>query len=105
MGTGFFLLCCIYLLYLTSCSSETSCFTELSAETGIDFMYNFGDYSYENILESSGSGITVFDYDGDGWMDLYMMNGTWLEGISDKEAKFFENTPNRLYRNRGDATC
>ena len=43
-------------------------------------MYNFGDYTYENILESSGSGVTVFDYDGDGWMDIYMMNGTWLEG-------------------------
>jgi hypothetical protein len=67
-------------------------------------MYNFGDYTYENILESSGSGVTVFDYDGDGWMDLYMMNGTWLEGISDEEGKVFENTPNRLYRNRGDGT-
>lgn len=103
-GTGLSLLCCIYLLGQTSCKTSTSCFTEVSAEAGIDFMYNFGDYTYENILESSGSGITVFDYDGDGWMDLYMMNGTWLEGISDEEGKVFENTPNRLYRNHGDGT-
>ena len=37
-------------------------------------------------------------------MDLYMMNGTWLEGISDEEGKVFENTPNRLYHNQGDGT-
>ncbi len=67
-------------------------------------MYNFGDYTYENILESSGSGITVFDYDGDGWMDLYMMNGTWLQGISDEEGKVFADTPNKLYHNQGDGT-
>jgi len=103
-GTGFFLLCYIYLFTQTSCNSTTDYFTEVSNEAGIDFMYNFGDYTYENILESSGSGITVFDYDGDGWMDLYMMNGTWLEGISDKEGKVFENTPNRLYHNMGDGT-
>lgn len=103
-GTGILLLCWIYLLSLTSCNSATDCFTEISAKAGIDFMYNFGDYTYENILESSGSGLTVFDYDGDGWMDLYMMNGTWLEGISDKEGKIFENTPNRLYHNQGDGT-
>jgi hypothetical protein len=103
-GTGLFLLCCIYLFTQNSCENTSACFTEVSPEAGIDFMYNFGDYTYENILESSGSGITVFDYDGDGWMDLYMMNGTWLEGISDEEGKVFVNTPNRLYRNLGDGT-
>ncbi|MDF1574858.1 MAG: CRTAC1 family protein [Bacteroidales bacterium] len=103
-GTGLLLLCCIYLFTPLSCDTPSYCFTEVSSEAGVDFMYNFGDYSYENILESSGSGVTVFDYDGDGWMDLYMMNGTWLEGISDEEGRIFENTPNRLYHNQGDGT-
>lgn len=91
-------------MLLGSCNQERTGFTEITREAGIDFLYNFGDYTYENILESSGSGITVFDYDGDGHMDLYMMNGTWLEGISDEEGKLFENTPNKLYRNQGDGT-
>jgi len=103
-GTALFLLFAISLIFLSTCKQEQTRFTEQSSEAGIDFMYNFGDYTYENILESSGSGITVFDYDGDGWMDLYMMNGTWLEGISDEEGKVFKNTPNKLYRNRGDGT-
>jgi hypothetical protein len=103
-GSGLALISGICLLSLLSCEQNIARFTEVSSDAGIDFMYNFGDYTYENILESSGSGITVFDYDGDGWMDLYMMNGTWLEGISDEEGKVFQNTPNKLYRNQGDGT-
>ena len=91
-------------LALNSCTTEGVRFEEVSAEAGIDFRYNFGDYTYENILESSGSGVTVFDFDGDGLMDLYMMNGTWLEGISDPEGKVFEDSRNKLYRNLGDGT-
>jgi hypothetical protein len=91
-------------LALTGCKRTEVLFEEVSREAGINFMYNFGDYSYENILESSGSGITVFDYDGDGFMDLYLMNGTWLEGISDEEGKIFKDSPNKLYRNKGDGS-
>ncbi len=79
-------------------------FVDVTEEAGIDFRYTFGDTTYENILESSGSGVTVFDYDGDGLLDLYLLNGTYLEGISDPEGRVFRDTPNRLYRNRGDGT-
>ncbi len=79
-------------------------FTDITQQAGIDFRYTFGDLKYENILESSGSGVTVLDYDSDGDMDLYMLNGTWLEGISDPDGRVFKDTPNRLYRNNGDGT-
>lgn len=77
---------------------------DVTNKVGIDFKYTFGDYDYENILESSGSGVTVFDYNNDGFMDLYMMNGTYLEGISQKEGTVFKNTANRLYKNNGDGS-
>jgi hypothetical protein len=79
-------------------------FTDVTAPAGIHFRYTFGDSTYENILESSGSGVTVFDYDGDGDLDLYMLNGTYLEGISDPAGRAFASTPNELYRNNGDGT-
>ncbi len=79
-------------------------FKDIAADAGIDFRYTFGDYTYENILESSGSGISILDYNGDGWMDVYMLNGTYLEGISDPEGIVFKNTPNKLYKNNGDGT-
>lgn len=79
-------------------------FVDVAEKVGLDFRYTFGDYNYENILESSGSGITIFDYNGDGWMDIYMLNGTYLEGISDPSGKVFNHTPNSLYRNNQDGT-
>jgi hypothetical protein len=57
-----------------------------------------------NILESSGSGITVFDYNNDELMDLFMMNGTYIEGVSDPEGKVFKNSSNKLYKNNGNGT-
>jgi hypothetical protein len=56
MGTGPGLACGILLLVSLSCEQHMPDFTEVSSEAGIDFLYNFGDYTYENILESSGSG-------------------------------------------------
>ena len=100
----------IYSLFLMSIPALLSAqknnvmYTDVTSKAGIDFKYTFGDYSYENILESSGSGITVFDYNNDGLMDLYMMNGTYLEGISDPKGKVFKGTSNKLYKNNGNGT-
>lgn len=90
--------------FLSCKKTAQGTFTDVTREAGIAFHYNFGDLSYQNILESSGSGVVVFDYDGDGDQDLYLLNGTYLEGISDAEGKVFEHTPNALYRNNGDGT-
>lgn len=83
---------------------EKVTFIDVTETSGIDFNYNFGDYNYENILESSGSGITVFDYNNDGLMDLFMMTGTYLPGISDEGGKGFANSRDKLYRNNGNGT-
>ena len=104
---AYFTLWVLILITLTGKSSgqySSPFFKDVTREAGIHFRYNFGDHTYENILESSGSGITIFDFNNDGWMDLYMLNGTYLEGISDPEGRVFQNTPNELYRNNGDGT-
>lgn len=94
----------IFLFSINPLFSQKVKLTDITQKAGITFKYNFGDYTYENILESSGSGVTILDYNGDGWMDIYMLNGTYLEGISDEAGKVFRNTPNELYRNNGDRT-
>ena len=105
MFKGFF-----YFLFLMSipasmlAQKKNVIFADVTSESGIDFKYTFGDYSYENILESSGSGITIFDYNNDGLMDIYMMNGTYLEGISKPKGKVFKDATNKLYKNNGDGT-
>jgi hypothetical protein len=79
-------------------------FTDVTAKSGIDFRYTFGDDSYVNIIESSGSGVTVFDYNNDNLMDIFLLNGTWLEGISDAAGKVYSNSTDKLYRNNGDGS-
>ncbi|MDP3003853.1 MAG: CRTAC1 family protein [Bacteroidales bacterium] len=96
-----FLMCIPVVL---SAQKNSVIFKDVTRQAGIDFKYTIGDYSYVNILESSGSGITVFDYNNDQLMDLYLMNGTYLEGISDPEGKVFKNIHNMLYKNNGNGT-
>jgi len=79
-------------------------FKDITEQAGVDFRYTFGDSTYGNILESSGSGVTIFDYDGDEDLDLYMLNGAYLEGISDPEGKVFGDAANVLFRNNGNGT-
>jgi hypothetical protein len=102
--TGLWAILMVLISPVAWAQSKKPAFTDVTEESGITFKYNFGDYTYENILESSGSGITVLDFNNDGWMDLYMLNGTYMIGISDLEGKVFEHTPNHLYRNNGDGT-
>jgi len=52
-----------------------------------------------HLLESGGSGLALFDYDGDGDLDLYFVNGWRLDG-----EKIVERGRNALYRNKGDGT-
>jgi len=100
----FSLLLVMLIPIITSAQKKSIIFTDVTKEAGIDFKYTIGDYSYVNILESSGSGITVFDYNNDQLLDLYLMNGTWIEGISDRDGKIFNNTSNKLYKNNGNGT-
>jgi enediyne biosynthesis protein E4 len=76
-------------------------FRDVAAEVGLDFRYTFGDFAYDNILESSGSGATWLDADGDGDLDLYLLNGAYLEGVSDPKGRAVAGATNRLYCNDG----
>jgi hypothetical protein len=41
-------------------------FNDVTSRAGITFRYTFGDFAYDNILESSGSGVAFLDYNNDG---------------------------------------
>ncbi len=84
-------------------------FTELAVESGIDFVETIGDNDMTNIVESAGAGCGFLDYDGDGWMDIYLVNGRWQQGLSDPDLDEDDRKKNaaatgKLYRNRGDGS-
>ena len=104
--SGYRFLFILLPLLLSFCGDESSTppslpihYTDVTVAAGIDFThYNGarGDYYY---VETYGSGAGFFDYDDDGWMDIYLVNGSSLSGeIPDPPPV------NHLYRNEGDGS-
>ena len=58
-----------------------------------------GETTKEFILESTGGGVALLDYDGDGWTDIFLVNGSRIGGFPGGE-----EPTNRLYRNNHDGT-
>jgi enediyne biosynthesis protein E4 len=75
-------------------------FVNVAAEAGLRALTVFGGREKnEYLLETTGCGTAFLDYDGDGWLDVFLVNGTTLEGFP----KGQEPT-NHLYRNRHDGS-
>ena len=84
-------------------------FTDVTAAAGIDFIQTIGDDRMTNIVEATGTGCGFVDYDGDGWLDVYLVSGCWTAGISDANLDStrrdrLASATDRLYRNCGDGT-
>jgi len=80
-------------------------FTDVTEQAGITFKHSYGDYDVSNIVEGTGAGATFLDYDGDGWLDIYFVNGAWTKAINDNRGRDLQGKlGNVLYRNNGDGT-
>ena len=78
-------------------------FEDVSEKAGLRFVNQFCDSKIANIIESNGAGACWLDYDGDGLMDLYLVNPGPLEGVTHQPPGTVRR-PDALYRNRGDGT-
>ena len=75
-------------------------FSDVARQAGLgDKVYFGGEQSWKYILETTGCGVAFFDYDNDGWLDIFVVNGSRLEGFPEGAAP-----TNRLYRNNRDGT-
>lgn len=75
-------------------------FHNRSTEAGLTVKMTSGDPEKPFIPESMSGGGAFLDFDRDGWIDLYLVDGSSLEGVRTGN----NNAYNRLYRNRGDGT-
>src|SRR5438045_1478871 len=76
-------------------------FKDIAKEAGLAGAVNvFGGIERKQyILEETGCGVALFDYDNDGWLDIFMVNGTRFEGVSTSHPP-----TNFLFHNNRDGT-
>ena len=56
-------------------------FIDIAAKAGLTMHNVFGGVTTKKyIIETTGTGVAIFDYDNDGWPDIFIVNGTKLEG-------------------------
>ena len=69
---------------------------DVTKETGIAFKHTDGGCGRRYVMETVSAGLALFDYDGDGDIDIYFLNGAPLKGTEAGSAP-----KNALYRNEG----
>jgi hypothetical protein len=70
-------------------------FVDIAKSSGLDIPNTFGGVQKKDyILETTGTGAAIFDFDGDGRNDIFIVNGTTLTGAS--------HTTSQLYHNDGN---
>ena len=73
-------------------------FTDIAAKAGLLQKTIYGEPDRKDyILETIGCGCAFFDYDNDGWLDIFLLCGTEVSGAP-------PDASNRLYRNNRDGT-
>jgi len=76
-------------------------FLNVARESGLKAVTIFGgEHKNKYLLETTGCGVAFYDYDQDGWLDIFLVNGTRLEGFPKDVAE-----PGcHLYKNNRDGT-
>lgn len=75
-------------------------FIDVAQKAGLTTPSVFGGKDTKKyIIETTGTGVAIFDYDNDGWPDIFLVNGTTLEGFPAGQGP-----TNHLYRNNHDGT-
>lgn len=74
-------------------------FTDVTARTGIRFTHESGAFGQKYLPETMGAGVVVFDYNTDGYQDLFFINSKSWPGRPDSRAlpAFYKNNGNGTF--------
>src|SRR5215467_5877798 len=93
--TALFRMCAAQQAAAISSPKSAANFVDIAEKAGLTMKNVFGGVDTKKyIIETTGTGVTIFDYDNDGWPDIFFVNGTTLEDM--KAGK--SGPTNHLYR-------
>src|SRR5438309_1350087 len=75
-------------------------FEEIAASSGLNFTTAASPTPNKNQVETMVAGVALFDYDGDGYLDVYIVNGAAIPSLKKESPTYW----NRLFHNNGDGT-
>jgi hypothetical protein len=73
-------------------------FRDITQSAGIRFVHNTGAFGKKYLPETMGPGVAFIDFDGDGWQDIFLVNGM------DWPGHLRQHSTPKLYRNNHDGT-
>ena len=87
-------------IMLAASSAGPILFEEIAARSGIDFLCNSSPTPNKNQPETMVAGVALLDYDNDGYLDVYFVNGAAIPSLRKEGPGYW----NRLYRNNRDGS-
>jgi enediyne biosynthesis protein E4 len=88
-------------------STSSEQFVDVAGQLGIKFQYQASPTTQKYLLETMGSGVALFDCDGDGRLDIFFVNGARIDDPMPKGALPVKDGPkywNRLFHQKPDGT-
>jgi enediyne biosynthesis protein E4 len=99
---------CLFATQKTSSSSEGGpSFVDVTERLGVNFQYHSSHTAKKYLLETMGAGVALFDYDNDGRLDIFLVNGAPLADPTPKGTipkKTDSEYWNRLYHQKPDGS-
>ena len=87
--------------------ASTVTYLDVTAQSAIRFRNNNSATSDKYLIETMTGGVALFDYDNDGWPDIFLVNGARIHAAQRDDEPPQKSAPefwNRLYRNNHDGT-
>src|SRR5467141_3968463 len=75
-------------------------FENITGRSGVDFVTNSSPTPNKNQPETMISGIGLIDYDNNGYLDIFVINGAAIPSLKKESPKYY----NRLFHNNHDGT-